>query len=48
MSLWNFRARITKFNEAVDKYLKEHNISVSEIERLAIEESKNPGGEEFK
>ena len=48
MSLWNFRARITKFNKAVDKYLKEHNISVSEIERLAIEESKNPGGEEFK
>ena len=48
MSLWNFRAKITRFNDLVKKYLEEHNISSTEIEQLAIEESKNPGSNDEK
>ena len=42
MSLWNFRARITKFNDFVKKYLDEHNLTPNQIEQLAIEEAKDP------
>ena len=50
MSLWNFRAKITKFNELVKKYLEDNHLTPKEIEELAIEESKNPGStdEKFK
>lgn len=41
MSLWNFRAKITKFNEEVDNYLRNNNLDVSTIESLAREESEN-------
>ena len=48
MSLWNFRAKITKFNDAVDEYLNKNNLSIQEIEKLAKEEAQyyasNPNG----
>ena len=50
MSLWNFRAKITKFNSLVKTYLDEHGITPAQIEQLAIEEAQNPGStdEKFK
>lgn len=42
MSLWNFRARITKFNDLVKKYLDDNKITPTQIEQLAMEESQNP------
>ena len=50
MSLWNFRAKITKFNSLTKKYLDEHGITPTQIEQLAIEEAQNPGStdEKFK
>lgn len=48
MSLWNFRAKITKFNSLVKTYLDEHGITPAQIEQLAIEEAQNPGSTEEK
>lgn len=39
MSLWNFRAAITKFNEKVKEYLTTHNINSDEINQIALEEA---------
>lgn len=41
MSLWNFRAKLSKFNDTVDKYINDHNLSINDIEALAKEESEN-------